>query len=90
MSVYLNLPAGQRVIASCVMVFMPIFFAGIVFAAIFRDSERPDVDFGSNIAGAVVGGLCEPLSLMIGFNQLLVVALVFYGLAAVLNPDRTM
>jgi SAM-dependent methyltransferase len=86
MSAFLNLPEGQRVVASCTVVFLPIFFAGIVFATVFRDSRAPDVDFGSNIAGAVLGGLCESLSLMIGFNYLLIVALGFYGLSAVLAP----
>jgi hypothetical protein len=28
-----------------------------------------DVDFGSNIGGAILGGLCENLSLVIGFNK---------------------
>jgi len=88
MSTFLNLPEGQRVLASCTVVFLPIFFAGIVFATAFRESETPDVDFGSNIAGAVLGGLCESLSLVIGFNYLLIVALVFYGLSASLPGLR--
>ena len=66
---------------SCAVVFVPVFFAGIVFAATFRDSRQPDVDFGSNIAGAIVGGLTETLSLVVGFNALLGVAMVFYGLS---------
>jgi SAM-dependent methyltransferase len=89
MSMFLNLPEGQRVLASCTVVFLPIFFAGIVFATAFRESRTPDIDFGSNIAGAVLGGLCESLSLVIGFNHLLIVALLFYGLSAVLGPRRT-
>jgi SAM-dependent methyltransferase len=87
MSTFLNLPGALRIIASCIVVFLPIFFAGVVFAVSFRDSRDPDVDFGSNIAGAVLGGLTEPLSLVIGFNALLIVALVFYALSAVL-PAR--
>jgi len=52
------------VLASCAIVFVPVFFAGIVFATTFRDSRQPDIDIGSNIAGAMAGGLSEPLSLM--------------------------
>jgi hypothetical protein len=85
MGSFLDLPERQRVIASCAVVFLPIFFAGIVFATAFRDSESPDIDFGSNIAGAVLGGLSEALSLMIGFNYLLVLALLFYLLSAALS-----
>jgi hypothetical protein len=82
MSTFLNLPGTLRVLSSCTVVFLPIFFAGIIFATTFRDSLEPDVDLGSNIAGAVLGGLSESLSLMIGFNHLLIVALLFYALSA--------
>jgi hypothetical protein len=43
----------------------------------------PDVDFGSNIAGAVLGGLAEALSLVIGFKLLLLVAFAFYACSAI-------
>jgi len=85
MSAFLALPGSQKVVASCAVIFVPIFFAGIVFAVSFRRSSRPDVDFGSNIAGAMLGGLAESLSLLVGFNYLLVVALIFYGLSAALG-----
>lgn len=81
----LGLPPGLRLVASSALALLPVFFAGIVFATAFRDSRQPDVDFGSNIGGAVLGGLTEPLSLMIGFRYLLVVALGYYGLSAILK-----
>jgi hypothetical protein len=77
------LPGWQEVAVSCLVVFVPIFFAGIVFGTLFRDSSQPDIDFGSNIAGAIMGGLCESLSLVIGFNYLLALAVVFYLFSAV-------
>ncbi len=70
------------------MVFVPVFFAGVVFAASFRDSPRPDLAFGSNIGGAILGGLSENLSLVIGFNNLLIVAMAYYALSALLVPGR--
>ena len=85
MSTFLSLPGSQKVIASCAVIFVPIFFAGIVFAMSFQRSDQPNVDFGWNIAGAMLGGLAESLSLVIGFNYLLTVALVFYALSAVLR-----
>ena len=81
----LGLPPATRLVASCTLALLPIFFAGIVFATTFRDSRQPDVDFGSNVGGAVLGGLTEPLSLLVGFRYLLVVALGYYGLSAILN-----
>jgi len=85
MSRFLALPGWGKVAVSCAVIFVPIFFAGIVFGTSFRDSRQPDVDFGSNIAGAILGGLAENLSLMIGFNYLLIIALAFYILSAVLR-----
>jgi hypothetical protein len=41
------------------------------------------MDFGANIAGAVVGGFTEYLSMLLGFRYLLLVTIVFYGLSAV-------
>jgi hypothetical protein len=67
-------------------VYVPIFFAGVIFATAFRWSRQPDVDFGSNIAGIVVGGLSEYLSLIIGFDHLLWVAIGFYALSALARP----
>ena len=74
MSSFLSLPGITKVAASCGVVFVPIFFSGVIFAATFRDSRHPDVDFGSNIAGVILGGLCENLSLVIGFSHLTLVA----------------
>jgi hypothetical protein len=86
MNVFLSLPPAARIAASCLVVFLPVFFAGVIFAAVFRESRRPDVDFGSNVAGIVLGGLSEQLSLVLGFNYLVLVAVAYYLLALVLRP----
>jgi spermidine synthase len=81
MGLFLSLAPAARVAASCLVVFLPVFFAGVIFASVFRDSRAPDADFGSNVAGIVLGGLSEQLSLVLGFNYLLLVALGYYLLA---------
>lgn len=88
MDVFLALPGAARTLASCLVVFLPVFFAGVVFAVRFRQTERPDVALGSNVAGAILGGLAENLSLVLGFNHLLLVAFAFYALAAWLPTRR--
>jgi hypothetical protein len=89
MTYYLSLSETIRPVVSCTVVFVPIFFAGIVFAAVFRQSQQPDIDIGSNIGGVILGGLCENLSLMVGFNHLLTIAIAFYLLSAVLRRRVT-
>ena len=83
---FLSQPGVAKGIVSCAVVFVPVLFAGIIFATAFRDSQRPDIDFGSNIAGVIVGGLTEYFSMVLGFNHLLIVAIAFYILSAVLRP----
>ncbi len=86
MNTFLALPGALKIIASCAVTFAPIFFAGIVFATTFSESKNPGLDFGCNIAGVMLGGLCENLSLMLGFSNLLGVAILFYVLSALLLP----
>jgi spermidine synthase len=62
---------------------IPVFFAGLLFASEFRSAESPAAALGANMLGAVVGGLLENLSLIIGMKALLLVAALLYLLAAV-------
>jgi spermidine synthase len=71
-----------RYVVPCVLALGPMFFAGVIFARFFRASIDPDIAFGSNIAGSVVGGLSEYFSLLLGFRYLLLMAIVFYLLSA--------
>ena len=87
MAVYLALPGSSKVVASCTVVYLPVFFAGVIFATAFRSSRQPDVDFGSNIGGIILGGLSEYLSLVVGFDHLLWIAIGYYALSALLRPN---
>ncbi|HEY9785667.1 MAG TPA: hypothetical protein V6D17_09720, partial [Candidatus Obscuribacterales bacterium] len=87
METFLGMSGAARTVSSCAVTFVPIFFAGVIFAMSFRESKEQNLDFGSNIAGAMLGGLCEYLSLLFGFNYLLLVAIAFYGAAFALKPS---
>jgi spermidine synthase len=82
MDTYLSLPGAGKVIVSCLVVYLPVFFAGVVFGTLFRASAQPDVDFGSNVGGIILGGLTEYLSLIFGFNALIGIAIGYYALSA--------
>jgi spermidine synthase len=64
---------------------IPVFFAGVIFADNFRNCQNRSTAFGSNIIGAVAGGLAQNLSFVVGLKALLLLAAVFYGLAALFN-----
>ncbi len=70
---------------------LPLFFAGVIFTEKFRTSESKSATFGANIVGAVAGGLAQNLSYLLGMKFLLVIAAVFYFVAALsgeLEPRR--
>lgn len=71
-----------RYAAPCILALGPVFFAGVIFARSFSDAANPDLAFGSNIAGSVVGGLAESFSTLLGFRYLLLLAVAFYLLSA--------
>ena len=72
-----------QVLGSCLLVFAPILFAGVIFAISFKRSAVPDRAFGVNIAGAMMGGLAEYTSMLLGFQYLVLVAILFYALSAI-------
>ena len=74
-----------KLLMSLLFVGTPIFFAAICFALLFRDSEATDLAYGWNVLGAVIGGLIEFFSMLIGLKALTLVALVSYVIAVVVR-----
>lgn len=79
---FLGMSRDLQVLGSCVLVFTPIFFAGIIFAGSFRRSAQADTAFGMNVAGAMMGGLAEYSSMALGFKYVVLIALLFYIFSA--------
>jgi hypothetical protein len=52
-----------------------------VFAQRFRDVGESGVAFGANLLGAMAGGLIEYVALITGYQALLFVVALLYGLA---------
>lgn len=79
---FLGMHRTAQVIGSCLLVFAPVFFAGVIFAVSFRRVAEPDRAFGANIAGAIMGGLAEYSSMLLGFQYVVLLAIIFYALSA--------
>ena len=86
---FLGMNRIPQVVGSCLLVFAPILFAGVIFAVCFAQSTQPDRHFGANTAGAMLGGLAENTSMLLGFRYLMLVAVLLYALSAVLYRPRT-
>jgi SAM-dependent methyltransferase len=89
LNAFLALSQGAKTVLSCLLTFLPIAFAGVIFAMSFRESHQPDVDLGSNTGGVILGGVCEYFSLLFGFNGLLYIAIAFYALSAAFARMRS-
>jgi hypothetical protein len=70
-----------------VLIFSPIVCAGLLFGSAIKYSNSIARDYGTNLLGAMAGGVSEYLSLVTGFNLLLVVIAICY-VGAVLARGR--
>ncbi len=84
----LDLPIAARFVVAVVIAFTPIFLANMVFSQRFRAVGDSGVAFGANLLGAMVGGVLEYASLVIGYRALLIVVAALYGLAFLTGRAR--
>jgi site-specific recombinase len=54
----------------------------------FKAAPARDIAFGSNLIGAALGGLLEPLSFVTGIRSLLLVVFVLYLVSFFFAPGR--
>lgn len=77
----LTIPRTTRYIIASIIYFSPIFFANLIFSQLFRHTKNSVAALGSNLLGAVLGGLVEYVSLAIGYWNLNIVVALFYFIA---------
>jgi hypothetical protein len=70
-----------KLFASTAVLCLPVFFAGIVFIVSFaREGFRSDA-LGSNLLGALLGGMLESISMWTGMKSILILVAIFYALS---------
>jgi hypothetical protein len=72
-----------KVVAVMVVCGIPMLFSGVVFALSFEGAMDRSRALSANLFGALVGGMLQVLSFLIGIKALLIVVAIFYGLALV-------
>jgi hypothetical protein len=65
-----------------------VFFAGIVFIQSFARCGLSSEALGSNLFGALVGGLLESLSMWTGLKSLLAIAALLYLASRIALPEK--
>jgi hypothetical protein len=78
-----------RYALASLVAFLPVFLANLVFAGSFKGTgPAADVAFASNLIGIMLGGMLEYASLLIGYQNLLLIVIGFYLLSAALLRRR--
>lgn len=72
-----------RALISTLALCTPVFFAGIIFISSFERAGFRGSALGSNLFGALIGGLLESSSMWFGLKSLTILAAVLYILSAV-------
>jgi len=85
---FIPLPELIRYPLVSLFYFSPIFLANLLFSQLFRNAPDSAVSFGSNLLGAVLGGLLEYSALALGYRALFILIALCY-LAAFLTPFKS-
>ncbi len=56
----------------------PVFFANLLFARFFHDSKASHLGLAANVTGAILGGLAEYFSTVVGYQSLYLLAALLY------------
>ncbi len=76
--VLIELPLVGRGVLGGLAFAIPIFFAGIIFSSELKRRQDASGALGSNLCGAVVGGLLENMSMVVGLKAIALLALAIY------------
>jgi hypothetical protein len=79
--------AFVRILAATFAFCLPAFFASLIFIESFSRVQFQATALGSNLFGALAGGLLESLSLWFGLRSLTLLAALLY-LASALSMSR--
>jgi hypothetical protein len=63
-----------------------MLFSGVIFIHSFAKVEEKDIALGANLIGALVGGMLQTITFVIGIKALLLIVAGLYALALVMRP----
>jgi spermidine synthase len=65
---------------------LPILFSGVIFARSFTTVTRKDQALGANLIGALIGGLLQSITFIVGIQALLLIVGALYFAALLTRP----
>ena len=79
---------GQWIVGG-MLIALPILFAAVIFAVLFRTRTRnPTASLAANLLGAIVGGVLEYGAMVVGIKALYIIAAACYGLVVLTSLRR--
>ncbi len=81
-----TLTATIKLLAASAFLTAPVFFAGLIFIRSFAACADKARALGSNLIGALVGGLLESVSFVTGIRALVILVGLFYLVAILRRP----
>jgi SAM-dependent methyltransferase len=84
-----GLTGAAKLLTASAFLTAPVFFAGLIFIRSFAVCPDKSHALGSNLIGALVGGLLESLSFVTGIRALVLLVGLFYAIAIGLRPSQT-
>lgn len=84
----LSLGFWPAAILATLLLLVPLFFAGVIFATSLRQADSLPRVFSSNLLGAILGGLCEYSSMALGFRNMYLIGLALYALSFLTMPRK--
>jgi hypothetical protein len=73
-----SLPYGAKALVVGGVTTLPMLFSGIIFVRSFAAAPHRDAAIGANLLGALVGGVLEPITFLVGIRFLLVIVAALY------------
>jgi len=83
-----TVPLAGKVVAASGFLTAPVFFGGVLFIRSFANCADKPRALGSNLIGALVGGLLESVSFITGMRLLVILAALWYALALLTGGAR--
>jgi SAM-dependent methyltransferase len=83
------LTGATKVVVASAFLTAPVFFAGLIFIRSFAVCPDKCQALGSNLIGALVGGLLESISFVTGIRALVLLVGAFYVCALLVRPRLT-
>jgi hypothetical protein len=88
LSIFAGLTYPVRAAVVAVITTLPMLFSGIIFIRSFAAVDLKNAALGSNLFGAIVGGLAQSLTFATGVRFLLIVVALLYTAALLTRPSE--